>query len=110
LVNDVDSTSPHIIDIFPTSPPLHLHTNLPSSEKLELDPFTLEFEPVDILAPLGGPPTWHDAATEISIEELFEVPPWPITPVQSSSDDEMAEDLVVNRPLPLFIVRVEFFG
>jgi hypothetical protein len=63
---------------------------------LELDPFTLEFEPVETLAPLGGIPNWHDAATEISIEELFEVPPWPISPEPGSSDDEMTEDLVVN--------------
>jgi hypothetical protein len=81
-----------------TSPLPHLHHLAPRTE-LELDPFTLEIEPVEVLAPLGGPPNWHDAATEISIEELFEVPPWPISPEQSSSDNEMAEDLVVNITL-----------
>jgi hypothetical protein len=68
---------------------------------LELDPFTFKIEPVE-LAPPGGP-TWLDTATEISIEELFEVPPWPVSPPlqasspsQDSSSDEMAEDLVVS--------------
>jgi hypothetical protein len=84
--------------------PFFIYTKTILSISLELDPFTLEIEPLGLeVAPPGGP-TWLDTATEISIEELFEVPSWSVdhlTPkvhsVQPcSSSDEMAEDLVVN--------------
>jgi hypothetical protein len=102
-----------LLSTSPNSPPITLLLYLVSfisirtalSRSLELDPFTLEIEPLGLeVAPPGGP-TWLDTATEISIEELFKVLPWPLDPLltqahsieASSSSDDMAEDLVVNN-------------